>query len=61
MRKLKKVMKESSHSRVYKMARRITITKCQLCSPHKGCNRWTDRKPSKSWKHKTKRSKQFKE
>lgn len=46
----KKIVDNTTNSRVYKMAKNPLISGCPICSPHKGCNR-RKRKIDHSWKN----------
>lgn len=48
--KNKKIVENTSNSRVYKMARNVFISNCPICSPHKGCN-VRKRKIDITWKN----------
>jgi len=57
-----KIYKETTNSRVYKYVRleSLSLLKCPMCGPHKGCNRLSRRKSRRSWKDTTKRRSQWK-
>ncbi len=57
-----KIHEETTDSRVYKYARfeSLKLLGCPKCSPHRGCNRFTRRKPLRSWKDTSKRGSQWK-
>lgn len=48
--KNKKIITNTTNSRVYKMARNVFISSCPICSPNKGCNRQR-KKFDNSWKN----------
>ncbi len=53
--------RNTSNSRVYKNAAIRRKLYCPICRPNRGCNtRWQRHMPTKSWKFKTKKRKQWK-
>ena len=48
--KEKRTIDETTNSRTYKRLRNAIYSGCPLCSPHKGCNRWTFKRDIRSWK-----------
>lgn len=51
MRKAKKQMKNTTDSRVYKMALRDRFLGCPICGPNQGCNRNRTYGAPNSWKN----------
>ena len=49
MKKTKKAMSSTLDSRTYRLAYYSIVSKCGMCSPHKGCNRRYIKR-EKNWK-----------